>query len=134
MEDAERLFSTLQTLRNLGVRIAIDDFGTGYSSLSVIKQLPIDILKIDRAFVRDLTIDAADASICRTIIAMAQGLQLAVVAEGVETEAQMRFLQDSGCDILQGYLICRPQPAAEVEAFLRSAWDPARVSLAGTTD
>ena len=131
MEEVERLRIELEALRALGVLIAIDDFGTGYSSLSLIKQLPVDILKIDRAFVRDLSTDPSDAAICQTIIAMAQGLGLQVVAEGVETEAQVRFLQEYGCDILQGYALCRPRPAAQAEAFVLHEWQPESIRLAG---
>jgi diguanylate cyclase (GGDEF)-like protein/PAS domain S-box-containing protein len=131
MEDAERLRSALDALRAQGVLVAIDDFGTGYSSLSLIKQLPIDILKIDRSFVRDLSTDPSDAAICRTIISMAQNLGLQVVAEGVESEAQMRFLQQHGCNILQGYALCRPGPAEAIETFVREAWRPEKVRLLG---
>jgi len=131
MEEVERLRIELEALRALGVLVAIDDFGTGYSSLSLIKQLPVDILKIDRAFVRDLSTDPSDAAICQTIIAMAQGLGLQVVAEGVETEAQVRFLQEHGCDILQGYALCRPRPAAQAEAFVLHEWQPESIRMAG---
>jgi len=115
----------LQTLRAAGVAIAIDDFGTGYSSLSHLKQLPIDKLKIDRAFVRDIPSDRDDMAICDAVIAISRALDLGVVAERVETEAQAEFLRGRGCGIAQGYLFGRPMPPAEIERwFADTAADP----------
>jgi diguanylate cyclase (GGDEF)-like protein/PAS domain S-box-containing protein len=107
-ESPESFIVALKRLKQIGIRIAIDDFGTGYSSLSYLKRFPIDVLKIDRSFVRDITTDADDAAICRTIINLAHNLKMSVVAEGVESEAQASYLKRHQCDELQGYLVCRP--------------------------
>lgn len=111
MTGAEEAISTLRVLKLLGISISVDDFGTGYSSLSYLKRFPLDALKIDRSFVRDIPGDLDDAAITRTIISMAHGLRLKVIAEGVERAEQMRFLADHGCDFIQGYLLSKPQPA-----------------------
>ena len=109
----------LAALRELGVRVAIDDFGTGYSSLSALKRFPVDVLKIDRAFVDGLPDDTDDQEIVSAIIAMARSLRLELVAEGVETQAQREFLLQKGCGVGQGFLFARPMPAAECMAWLR---------------
>jgi EAL domain-containing protein (putative c-di-GMP-specific phosphodiesterase class I) len=121
MQNAETTIPALQTLKALGIGIAIDDFGTGYSSLSYLRRLPIDTIKIDQAFVRDLTTDPDDAAIATAVIAMAHTLKLKVVAEGVETEEQLAFLRAQGCDYAQGYLLGRPQPPEECDQFLSKA-------------
>jgi EAL domain-containing protein (putative c-di-GMP-specific phosphodiesterase class I) len=104
----------------MGVRISIDDFGTGYSSLSYLKRFPIDTVKIDQNFVRDLSDASNDGAIITAVISMARALNLRVVAEGVETEAQLAFLRRENCEIVQGFLHSRPVPAAEFETSLRA--------------
>ena len=123
MANAEQTSTTLQALRTLGIGLAIDDFGTGYSSLAYLKRLPITTLKIDKEFIGDLTHDPDDEAITSTIITMAHSLGLTVVAEGVETTAQMQFLHHHGCDEIQGYLLARPMNADQCLTFLR-AWSP----------
>ncbi|WP_136255907.1 putative bifunctional diguanylate cyclase/phosphodiesterase [Onishia niordana] len=117
-ERAGDVYPRMTSLREKGHQIAIDDFGTGYSSLSYLKRLPIDKLKLDRAFVRALPDDKADAAIVCAVLAMAEGLLLRVVAEGIETPAQRDFLRDQGCPEVQGFLFSRPVPASEIEARL----------------
>jgi diguanylate cyclase (GGDEF)-like protein len=109
MRDAEATIGTLRRLKNMGVTLSVDDFGTGYSSLSYLKRFPIDVLKIDRSFVAGVPDDADSRAIVRTIIALAKSLKLVVVAEGVETSAQLQYLHASGCDWAQGYLFGRPR-------------------------
>ena len=113
MEDIDTTTHTLFRLKDMGVRISIDDFGTGYSSLSYLKRFPIDELKIDRSFVAGLNDDADNLAIVRTIIALGKALKLDVVAEGVETEAQLEFLRAMGCDRAQGFLLGRPRAGIE---------------------
>lgn len=119
MENTPHTIASLLTLRDIGVKISIDDFGTGYSSLAYLSRFPIDKLKIDIAFIREVTFNPQDAAIARTIIELAHSLNLQVIAEGVETREQLAFLTDNGCDQVQGYLFCRPLPARELEALLR---------------
>jgi diguanylate cyclase (GGDEF)-like protein/PAS domain S-box-containing protein len=121
MGNAEQTGATLQAFRELGVGLAIDDFGTGYSSLAYLKRLPITALKIDKEFIDDLTLDPDDEAITSTVIAMAHSLGLNVVAEGVETLAQMQFLREHGCDEVQGYWLARPLPPDACLRFLH-AW------------
>jgi len=113
--------STLMALRDMGVRLTIDDFGTGYSSLSYLKQLPFNYLKIDRSFVMNIPDNRSETQIATTILLMAQGLGLQVVAEGIETEAQNAFLRVRGCEYGQGYLFGQPQPAERISALLGEA-------------
>ena len=118
LEDIDETVATMTALKALGVRFALDDFGTGFSSLQYLKKLPLNQLKIDQSFVRDLVFDANDQAIVRTIIAMAQSLNLEVIAEGVETEQQQLLLQGNGCNHYQGYLFGKPVPIEEFEADL----------------
>jgi diguanylate cyclase (GGDEF)-like protein/PAS domain S-box-containing protein len=124
MQNAEATIMTLRELKRLGVRISIDDFGIGYSSLSYLKRLPIDTLKIDQSFVRDITTDPDDAAIATAVIALAHTLKLQVVAEGVETQEQLEFLSARHCDRMQGYLFSRPLAADECGEFLARARKP----------
>lgn len=121
VEDIEGVITTMNALKAIGVRFSLDDFGTGYSSLQYLKRLPIDQLKIDQSFVRDIASDGSDQAIIKTIIAMTQGLNLNVIAEGVETEEQQKFLLSNGCMHYQGYLFGRPVPIQQFEAQLNSA-------------
>jgi EAL domain-containing protein (putative c-di-GMP-specific phosphodiesterase class I) len=121
MADSEEMDEVLQSLRALGVSLSIDDFGTGYSSLRYLKQLPVDSLKIDRSFVRELPGDPAAAAITAAVIAMAHKLGLVVIAEGVEQEAQLAHLRANDCDQVQGYLLGRPLPLPQLDELLAGA-------------
>ena len=118
MHRAEEAAVGLRALHELGVQIALDDFGTGYSSLAYLHRFPVHTLKVDQSFVRDIKSDRDDAAIVSTVLTLARQMGLKALAEGVETEAQLSFLRTRGCDSFQGYLFCRPQPAAEIEALL----------------
>lgn len=118
MSEIHTALDTLQKLRDTGILLAIDDFGTGHSSLSYLKKLPISRLKIDRSFIRDLAVDNDDAAIVRAIVSLGKSLQLVVIAEGVETDFQERFLRELNCEMGQGYLYSQPMPADQVEALL----------------
>jgi diguanylate cyclase (GGDEF)-like protein len=125
MSDAPTTIKALQGLKELGVRLAIDDFGTGYSSLAYLRRFPVDVLKIDRTFVRGLGRDSEDSALVAAIVSLAKALGLATVAEGVETEVQHGHLAGLGCERAQGYLFGRPVPAAEAETALASnTWPP----------
>ena len=119
LDDIEDVIEKMNMLKELGTGFSLDDFGTGYSSLSYLKRLPLDQLKIDQSFVRDVLTDANDASIARTVVVLAQNLGLSVIAEGVETEGQRAFLIANGCRAFQGYLFSRPLPLADFEAYVR---------------
>jgi len=121
LQTSAHTIKTLDQLRELGVAVALDDFGTGYSSLSYLKQLPVDELKIDRSFVAGLGDDPNDTAIVAAIIAMAQALDVVVVAEGVETTEQLDRLRTLGCDQAQGFLLARPQPPHAIDAILATA-------------
>lgn len=125
LKDSSEIASALQLIKRLGVRVSLDDFGTGYSSLSYVKIFPMDTIKIDRTFVRDIFISLEDRSIVLASISLANSLNVATVAEGVETEEQLEFLFSQGCYCLQGYLISRPLPAPNVAEFL-SRWAAGR--------
>jgi len=118
MDNAEQVLSTLRRLKNLGLGITMDDFGTGYSSLGYLKRFPLDTLKIDRAFVREMVADRKDGAVVRAVIDLAHGIGLRVIAEGVETEEQREILRALGCDGMQGFLFCRPIPPDELRALL----------------
>ena len=119
LEQIEETIATMNALKEISVRFSLDDFGTGYSSLQYLKRLPLYQLKIDQSFVRDIAVDNSDQAIVRTIIAMAQTLNLNVIAEGVETEEQRQLLLQNGCNTYQGYLFGRPVPIVQFEAVLK---------------
>jgi EAL domain-containing protein (putative c-di-GMP-specific phosphodiesterase class I) len=116
MADAGKSCALLAQLKDMGVHLAIDDFGTGYSNLNYLKRFPVDKLKLDQSFVRDILSDGDDLAISRAVVAMAHGLRLTVVAEGVECAGQLELLASLGCDLVQGYLFSPPVPA---ERFAR---------------
>lgn len=118
IENIQQAINTMNQLHELGITLSLDDFGTGYSSLNYLKRLPIDILKIDKSFVRELTVGSDDAAIVKAIISLAHNLQLSVIAEGVETQTQLDYLQRNGCDEIQGYYISRPIPAEALARLL----------------
>ena len=120
MHDAEAVTVALRELRRRGVSISIDDFGTGYSSLAYVKKFPVDRIKIDQSFVRNMTTDPNDAAIVRAVINLGHSLGIDVIAEGVENQDQVEILRTEGCEEAQGYLFAKPLPLAEFEALVRS--------------
>jgi EAL domain-containing protein (putative c-di-GMP-specific phosphodiesterase class I) len=121
MSDPEKSVAILEHLSAMGVLVSVDDFGTGYSSMSYLRRFPIDKLKIDRVFIDEIVSRPEDASIVRAIVSLAHSLRLKVVAEGVETPAQLDFLKTAGCDEYQGYHFSRPLPAADFERLIRES-------------
>jgi EAL domain-containing protein (putative c-di-GMP-specific phosphodiesterase class I) len=119
MRNVGRALKVLDAIQSRGIRLAIDDFGTGYSSMSLMKHFPIDTIKIDRSFVRDLPQDSEDQAIAQAIISMGKALGMTVVAEGVENAEQEAFLRAHGCDEMQGFLISKPLPARQMAELLR---------------
>jgi EAL domain-containing protein (putative c-di-GMP-specific phosphodiesterase class I) len=120
MTNPEHATETLHKLKAMGITLSIDDFGTGYSSLAYLKRFPIDCVKIDRSFIKDIPAEADDMAITKGIIALGHSLRLKVIAEGVETKEQQDFLRSNGCDEMQGFLFSKPLPAEEVTALLKS--------------
>ncbi len=121
----------MQKLKKLGVQLSIDDFGTGYSSLSYLHRLPFDTLKIDRSFVNGVGANGENAGILQTIITLGTNLNMRVIAEGIETQNQLRILQSLGCNYGQGYLLARPKNAVETESLLNDfpEWLPSKLSI-----
>jgi EAL domain-containing protein (putative c-di-GMP-specific phosphodiesterase class I) len=122
MTNPEEAIKILQQISDLGIELAVDDFGTGYSSLAYLKRLPIDKLKIDQTFVKDLPEDEEDMGITKAVIALAQSLNLEIIAEGVETKEQKEFLVQNGCNNIQGYYYSKPIPADEFEIILKNGF------------
>jgi EAL domain-containing protein (putative c-di-GMP-specific phosphodiesterase class I) len=133
MANPERAAGVLERLREIGLHLSIDDFGTGYSSLTYLRTLPAGELKIDRSFVKEIDENENNAAIAGAVINLAHSLGLKVVAEGVETEPELRCLMALGCDLAQGYLISRPIPAGEVAAFLTGYPESAIADLIAKT-
>ena len=121
MRNVGRALKVLDAIQSRGIRLAIDDFGTGYSSMSLMKHFPIDTIKIDRSFIRDLPVDSEDQAIAQAIISMGKALGMTVVAEGVETPEQQAFLRSHACDEMQGFLFSKPLPARDMAYLLRAA-------------
>jgi EAL domain-containing protein (putative c-di-GMP-specific phosphodiesterase class I) len=121
MSNVEQAIAKLREIKGMGVRLAIDDFGTGYSSLAQLKRFPIDTLKVDRSFIRDIPENSEDKAIAEAIIAMGRTLGVTVVAEGVETAEQQKFLSGRGCEEMQGYYFSKPSHADQFARLLRGA-------------
>ncbi len=125
MADPDRTQKILSELHAWGFSLALDDFGTGYSSLARLKHMPVDVLKIDRAFIRDVHLDAGLASMVRAMIQLAQGLEMVPLAEGVETQQELEFLRGNGCRLAQGFLFSRPVPADQIPALVTRTFERA---------
>jgi EAL domain-containing protein (putative c-di-GMP-specific phosphodiesterase class I) len=132
MRDTDRAVSIMEALRRMGVRISIDDFGTGHSSLGYLKRFPVDRLKVDRSFVRDLPHNGDDVAITRAVIAMAHSLRMSVVAEGVEHQEQFDLLRAEGCDEFQGYYCARPMEEADLLKFVATRQPPTSAARTAT--
>jgi EAL domain-containing protein (putative c-di-GMP-specific phosphodiesterase class I) len=128
MQEANSTVVVLRALKEVGVHLALDDFGTGYSSLSYVQRFPIDTLKIDQSFVRDLATDGDAATIVKAVISMGSSLHMRVVAEGIETREQLEFLQEHGCPVGQGFYFSRPVPAAEFGKLLERGMEHTAVA------
>jgi EAL domain-containing protein (putative c-di-GMP-specific phosphodiesterase class I) len=124
VDDVEAIIAKMGVLKAHGVGFSLDDFGTGYSSLAYLKRLPLDQLKIDQGFVRNIVTDPNDAAIAKMVVVLAESLGLAVIAEGVELQAQADFLAHLGCHAYQGYRFSRPLPLEALDAFLRRSLEP----------
>ncbi|MBT5368665.1 MAG: EAL domain-containing protein, partial [Nitrospinaceae bacterium] len=129
MDDREDTIQLFEALAELGTTLALDDFGTGYSSLSYLKKFPFASLKIDRAFVRDVITNPEDATLCTAIAGMAKGMGFEVIGEGVESEAQLKFMRTIGCDQVQGYFFSKPLPVEKFIEFQKE-WSPRPYSIA----
>jgi EAL domain-containing protein (putative c-di-GMP-specific phosphodiesterase class I) len=129
MHNPEHAADTLHKLKAMGINLSIDDFGTGYSSLAYLKRFPIDCVKVDRSFIKDIPNDSDDMAITKGIIALGHSLRLKVIAEGVETVEQREFLRANGCDELQGFLFSKPLPAEEVTALLKNHSPKSNISV-----
>jgi EAL domain-containing protein (putative c-di-GMP-specific phosphodiesterase class I) len=121
MADVQKTAILLRELKSLGLSISLDDFGTGHSSLAYLKELPVDTIKIDQAFIRCLAKDPADVNMVQAMISMSNGLGIKTIAEGVEDHEAFSILKRMGCDIGQGYYFCRPKPVEEITLLLKSA-------------
>jgi EAL domain-containing protein (putative c-di-GMP-specific phosphodiesterase class I) len=129
MQNIDTAITVLERLKFMGVSIAMDDFGTGYSSLSYLRRLPIDTVKIDKSFVREIPDSADDVTIAQAIIAMAQSLKLSLVVEGIENVRQLNFFRQLGITIVQGYLFSKPVAAAEILKMLESQTLPGTINM-----
>ena len=123
VSNVEDVIAKMNALKSIGVGFSLDDFGTGYSSLAYLKRLPLDQLKIDQEFVRDILVDPNDAAIAKTVVALARSMSLSVIAEGVETQAQRDMLADLGCRNYQGYLFGHPMAVDALEDYIESGMD-----------
>ena len=121
MDRADSTVRILNDLKEIGVKLSLDDFGTGYSSLSYLKRFPLDVIKIDRSFVKDIHRQADSQAIVKAIVAMARSLKLSVIAEGVETHEELKFLKHNGCDAIQGYYFSPPLPALDATRLMEES-------------